>query len=133
MSTTLIFDTDCVLCSGMVHFVLRHERAPDIRFVSAWSETGLRLAAEHDLTRADLNETFLVVEDGRGFTKSDAAFVVARRLKAPWSWLGALRFVPRLLRDAVYGAVARRRYRWFGHKAQCFLPPAAMKDRFVDR
>lgn len=131
-STTIIFDTDCVLCSGMVHFVLRHERAPTIRFVGAWSATGLSLAAEHGLTRADLDETYLVVENGRGFTKSDAGIVVARHLKAPWSWLGLLHVVPRPLRDAVYSMIARRRYRWFGHKSKCFLPPPGMAHRFID-
>ncbi len=130
--TTIVFDTDCVLCSGMVHFVLRHERAPTIRFVGAWSQTGLDLAAEHGLTRADLDETYLVVENGRGFTKSDAGIVVARHLKAPWSWLGLLRVVPHPLRDAVYSMIARRRYRWFGHKPKCFLPPPGMADRFID-
>jgi predicted DCC family thiol-disulfide oxidoreductase YuxK len=131
--TTVIFDTDCVLCSGMVHFVLRHERAPTIRFVGAWSATGLSLAAEHGLSRADLNETYLVIENGRGFTKSDAGLVVARHLKVPWSWLGLFRIVPRAMRDGVYSMIARRRYRWLGQKTHCFLPPPGMADRYVDR
>jgi predicted DCC family thiol-disulfide oxidoreductase YuxK len=131
--TTIIFDTDCMLCSGMVHFVLRHEKAPTIRFVGAWSATGLRLAAEHGLTPADLDETYLVIENGQGFTRSDASLVVTRKLRAPWSWLGALRLIPRPLRDGIYTMVARRRYRWFGHKPQCFIPPPGMADRFVDR
>lgn len=130
--TTIIFDTDCVLCSGMVHFVLRHERAPSIRFVGAWSETGLRLAAGHGLSRADLDETYLVIENEQGYTKSDAGLIVARHLKAPWSWLGALRIVPKPLRNAVYTTIARRRYRWFGHKQRCFCPPADQRHRFVD-
>ena len=132
-TTTIVFDADCVLCSGMAHFVLRHERAPTIRFVSAWSKTGLRLAAEHGLTRDDLGETYLVIDRDRGFTKSEAGLVVARHLKAPWSWLRVLRILPRSLRDSAYTFVARRRYRWFGHKPQCFLPPPEMADRFVDR
>ncbi len=131
--TTIVFDTDCVLCSGLVHFILRHERAPTLRFVGAWSESGLRLAAEHGLTRADLDETYLVIEDGRAFTKSDANLVVVRHLKAPWSWLAALRVVPKPLRDVLYTMVARRRYLWFGHRPQCFRPPKEMARRFIDR
>ncbi len=128
----MIFDTDCVLCSASVLFVLRHEKAPTIRFVGAWSETGLRLAAEHGLSPADLDETFLLIENGRGFCKSDAGLIVARHLKAPWSWLAALRVMPRPVRDALYSTIARRRYRWFGHKPQCFRPPSGMADRFVN-
>jgi predicted DCC family thiol-disulfide oxidoreductase YuxK len=130
--TTIIFDTDCVLCSGMVRFLLRHERAPTTRFVGAWSKTGLNLAAAHGLSRADLNETYLVIENGRSFTKSDAGIVLARHLKAPWSWLGALRIIPTPLRDACYTFIARRRYRWFGHEPSCFRPAAGMAHRFVD-
>lgn len=134
MSRTLvIFDTDCVLCSGFVHFILRHERAPTIDFVGAWSDIGLKLAAEHGLTRADLDQTYLVVENGRGLTKSDASIALLHHLKAPWSWAGCLRLVPRGVRDGVYTLVARRRYRWFGHKANCFLPPAEARARFIDR
>ena len=130
--TQVIFDTDCVLCSGFVHFILRHERAPTIDFVSAWSTTGLSLAAAHGLTRAQLNETYLVIENGRGLTKSDAGIAIVRHLKAPWSWGRCLRFVPKAVRDSGYTLVARRRYRWFGHQTNCFLPPAAARSRFID-
>jgi predicted DCC family thiol-disulfide oxidoreductase YuxK len=39
--------------------------------------------------------------------------------------------VPRRMRDAVYGLIARRRYRWFGRRDQCFVPASHMRDRFV--
>ncbi|MGD9783559.1 MAG: thiol-disulfide oxidoreductase DCC family protein [Hyphomicrobiaceae bacterium] len=128
----IVFDTDCVLCSGFVHFILRHEREPRLQFIGAWSEPGLEIAAAHGLSRADLDETFLVVEHGRSHTKSDAALVIARYLRAPMSWLRLLRVVPRPLRDAAYTFIARRRYRWFGQKESCFRPPPGSGDRFVN-
>lgn len=130
--TRVIFDTDCVLCSAMVHFILLRERAPTILFVSAWSPTGLRLASKHGLTRADLNDTFLVLENGSGLIKSDGAIAILRHLRAPWSWGQGIRVVPRGLRDGLYMLIARRRYRWFGKKTNCFLPPAQMRARFID-
>ena len=130
--TQMVFDTDCVLCSGVVHFILTHERAPTIQFVNAWSKPGLALAAHYGLSRDDLNETFLVVENGVASTKSEGALRVLGHLRPPWSWLTALRFVPRFIRDGVYSIIARRRYRWFGQKAQCFRPISGMGDRFVD-
>jgi predicted DCC family thiol-disulfide oxidoreductase YuxK len=36
----IVFDTDCVLCSGMVAFVLTHELGENICFVGAWSNEG---------------------------------------------------------------------------------------------
>lgn len=132
-AAAVVFDTDCVLCSGMVHFVLRHERGPTIRFVSAWSPSGLALAAAHGLTEKDLNDTYLVVENGIGYTRSDAGIVLLGHLRAPWRW-GAplLRMVPRFVRDPLYTFVAHHRYRWFGHAPRCFRPPPASADRFID-
>lgn len=92
--TQMVFDTNCVLCSGAVHFILRHERDHDIHFVNAWSDTGIALAASYGLSRDDLNETFLVIENGIGLTKSDAVLALARHLRSPWSWGVAGRLIP---------------------------------------
>lgn len=42
-----------------------------------------------------------------------------------------LRAVPRAARDAVYGAIARRRARWYGRDAVCPGPPAALRGRWL--
>lgn len=128
----VVFDTDCVLCGGMVAFVLRHERAPEARFVGAWSAEGLSLAARHGLTRDDLGRTFLVVSGGRGLVRSDAGIAILSRLRAPWSWLVALRIVPRAVRDPGYDLLARHRYRIFGRREACVVIPPGQAWRFGD-
>lgn len=127
----LVFDTDCVLCSGVVRFILTHERAPTLRFAGAWSEEGSTLAAQHGFTRSDLEETFLVLDGTRVLARSDAALEVLRHLRAPWRWLRVLRLIPRWLRDAAYTALARRRYRWFGRSRDCTLVPPGERHRFI--
>ena len=128
----VVFDTDCVLCGGMVLFVLAHERAPELRFAGAWSDEGLALAARHGFSRPDLDETFLVLSGGRVLTRSDAGIEILRHLRPPWRWLAAaLAAFPRPLRDAVYGFVARRRYRWFGRRADCAVVPPGERHRFI--
>ena len=127
----IIFDTDCLMCSAWVRFVLRHERAPAARFVSAWSEEGRTLAAEYGFDVRDLDETYLVLTDGRALMKSDATLAILAILEAPWSWTTALRAVPRGLRDWAYDRMARNRYRWFGRADQCFRPPDEHRARFV--
>ena len=126
-----MFDTDCVMCSAWVRFVLRHERAPAARFVSAWSEQGLALAAEHGLAPRDLDDTYLVLSGGRALTRSEATLAIISTLRAPWSWASASRIVPPPLRDWFYERMARNRYRWFGRRDQCFLPPEGQQARFV--
>ncbi len=128
---TIVFDTDCLMCSAWVRFVLRHERTPSARFVSAWSEAGLALAAQHRLTPQDLDETYLVVKDGKPLTKSDATFAIFKTLHSPWRWTSVLRLIPRSIRDWFYDRMAKNRYRWFGQQDQCFLPPEGQQARFV--
>jgi len=128
----VVFDTDCVLCSGMVRFVLAHERGPDLLFAGAGSATGIALAKRHGFTRADLNDTFLIIEDGRALTRSDAGIAIARRLRRPWDWLAVLKVIPRPIRDAVYGYVARHRYKWFGRRPSCLVVEPRHRSRFLD-
>ena len=130
MPPTLVFDTDCVLCAGMLRFVLAHERDHSLHFMGAWSGEGLDLAARHGFTEADLNGTFLLVQDGRALTRSDAALAVAGHLKAPWRWCRVFGIVPKPLRDRLYGFVARYRYRWFGRREDCARVPPDQQHRF---
>lgn len=127
----IVFDTDCVLCSSMVAFVLTHERDRRLRFAGAWSAEGLALAARHGFSRLQLDETFLLITDSRILTRSDAGLEVLRHMKAPWRWLAMLRVVPRPLRDVAYRFVARRRYRWFGRRENCTVVPPGERDRFI--
>lgn len=128
----MIFDTNCVLCSGFVKFILKHERDEEITFINAWSTTGLEMANAFGLDEATLNQTYLVVSDGVGFIKSDAGMIILSHLKAPWNWLRFLRLIPRPIRDFAYSTVAKRRYKWFGFKESCLVPNADRKHRFID-
>jgi len=35
------------------------------------------------------------------------------------------------MRDAIYSAIARNRYRWFGRKDACMIPTPEIEKRFV--
>ncbi len=128
----VVFDTNCVLCSAWIRFLLRHERRATMRFASVRKPTGKAIAAEHGFTPKDLDLSYLVIRDGQALTKSDASLALTSELKAPWNWLGGFRFVPRRMRDRVYDLVARNRLRWFGEQTDCFLPTAEQRSRFVD-
>ena len=128
----MIFDTECVLCSRTVQFVLRHERDPTLRFVGAGSPAGRALAARHGVSAADLDKTFVVVDGERALLRSEAVIRVLQELRAPWRWLTALRVIPTRLRDAAYSMVARHRYAIFGRRDVCFLPDPSQAARFAD-
>lgn len=128
----IVFDTDCVLCSAWTHFFLAREARPTARFVSAWTDEGAAIAAAHGIAPEALDLTFLVVQDGRGFTQSDAVIALIGHLRAPWRWLAALRIIPRSIRDRLYRLLAQNRYRLFGRRAHCFIAPPDQRGRFVD-
>ena len=64
--------------------------------------------------------------------KSDAALTLASYLKAPWSWIRYLIYLPRFLRDPVYDWVARNRDHWFGRNTSCMVPSSELRERFLD-
>ena len=128
----VLFDGHCNLCNGTVNFLLARDSRERLRFASLQSEAGRRLLVAHGLPVETDPGSFVYVEGGRAFVRSDAALALARRLDGAWPMLAALRIVPRVLRDAVYRVVARNRYRWFGRTATCRVPTPELRRRFLD-
>lgn len=65
-------------------------------------------------------------------TRSDAVLFVARELGWPWNLTLAGGVLPRPLRNGMYDAIARRRYRFFGRYEQCLIPTEETRSRFVE-
>ncbi len=126
----LLYDGVCVLCSGGVRFVLRHERGPAIRFVAVQSREGRALAQAHGIDPDD-PESFLFIEDGKALAKSDGVLALLRHLRGPARLLLVGSVLPRAMRDWLYDRVARNRYRWFGQKTACERPDPAQRHRFT--
>ena len=126
----ILFDGVCNLCSALVQFVIRHDRAANFRFTAIQSQVGKEIFQSHGLDPADL-WTFVFISDGRMFLRSDAAIEVVSRFGSAWKVFRIFRFVPRMVRDWIYSIVARNRYRWFGRKEVCMIPTPEMKERFL--
>lgn len=126
----VVFDGVCALCSGWVGFLLRHDRARRFRFAAMQDDAGRQLLARHGLDPDD-PMSFLLLDASGARTDSDAIIAVLERIGGAWRAAGVLRLLPRRLRDRLYRALARNRYRWFGKRETCYLPPAAERDRFL--
>src|SRR5690349_8645556 len=128
----IVFDGVCVLCSRWVDFVLKHDRAGDYRLAAMQGAHGRALLQAHGLS-ADDPVSFLLVQDGRGHTDTDAILRVLRSFGGRWLLAAALlRAIPRFCRDPAYRWIARHRYRLFGRRASCRLPEPAQAWRFLD-
>lgn len=128
----IVFDGTCVLCSRWVDFILRHDRAGRFRLAAMQGQRGRALLVAHGLSPDD-PVSFLLVEQGRGYSDTDAIARVLGQLGGPWRAASAmLRIVPRRLRDPAYRWIARHRYRLFGRHTQCRLPEPEQAWRFID-
>ena len=133
----VLFDGVCALCNGFVDACIQLAPPQDtgvsrpFRFAPLQSDTGRKWLLTCGLDVADLSSVVLV-EDSRCYRQSDAALRVLARLRAPWPLVHHV-FVslPRALRDALYGLVARTRYDVFGKWDECRAPTDADKDWFV--
>ncbi len=126
----ILFDGVCNLCSGTVDFIIKRDPEGLFRFASLQSEAGRTLLTRHAV---DSNETdsVLLIEEGRVFDRSTAALRIARHIGGLWTLFFVFVVVPKPLRDALYSAVAKRRYRWFGEKETCRVPTPEERSRFL--
>lgn len=130
MNRVILFDGVCNLCDNSVRFIFRNDPTGQFHFAPLQSERATQLLAERGISAPDLN-SILLIEDGAVFSHSTAALRIARRLRAPWPILYAGIIIPKPLRDAVYRVIARNRYKWFGQKESCSLPPPGLRERFL--
>jgi len=130
-SPILLFDGQCNLCNAAVRFVLKHEIQPTILFGSLQSEIGQSLLQQHGLPSNVPPTSLVFIENGIAFQRSDAAIRVSTYLSRPWRWVRHARFIPRILRDAIYNFIARYRYRVFGKSETCMLPNPEVQNRFL--
>ena len=126
----MIFDGVCNLCAHSVRFILDHESDQTLRFAPLQSPAGARLMRELGFDARDA-KTFVLLADGKAYVRSDAAVRVSRYLGGGWRLLGAIRIIPRPVRDWAYDIVARNRYRWFGRADTCMVPTPELRARFM--
>ncbi|EJM98832.1 DCC1-like thiol-disulfide oxidoreductase family protein [Phyllobacterium sp. YR531] len=126
----LIFDGNCILCSGFVNFLLRVDKRPHFRFLSAQSPLGSAIYRHYGLVSQDYDSNILL-ENGLVRIKSDGSLRVLELLGFPWSLAYAARIIPRAIRDWLYDLVARNRLKWFGVRSTCYLPDQHEADRFL--
>ncbi len=125
-----LFDGNCVLCSRAVAYVLTYEKIADMQFVAITSEFGRKLALENTID-PDNPSSFVYIENGQVFQKSDAALQIIRRTGGPARILLIGNIVPRAIRDFIYDRIAKNRYRIFGQTETCLVPDPETRKRFV--
>lgn len=128
--TILFFDGVCSLCNASVDLVMRHDRRERFRFASLQSPFCEQFMRQNDAWPLR-HDSLVLWEGGRLYHRSDAALRVAMLLGGAWYAAAVGYLIPRMLRDAVYDAIARHRYKWFGSRDTCRVPTPQERSRFL--
>lgn len=128
----VLYDGECGLCDASVRFLLRWDWREELRFASLQSPCGQELLRQHGLPAGYLDSVVLV-EQGKAWRSSEAAWRLALRFPLPWRWLSLLRWVPLPLREWGYAWVAARRTWWPRPAQSCMMATPRLRARFIEQ
>ena len=129
LGPVILFDGVCNLCDSFVQWVVKRDPAGIFRFAPLQGPTAGTLLERHGLPN-DEPASIVLVEEAGVSVRSTAALLIATRLKGGF-WARPLLWMPLFVRDRAYDWVAANRYRWFGRKAECMVPTADLRGRFL--
>ena len=127
----LIFDGMCVLCSGGVQFMMRHDRSGTCSFATIQHPVPQALYQHYGLDATRFT-TFMVLADGIPHTKWRGLLAAAKLMGGVWKVLGFVGgLLPSALGDLIYDVVQNNRLQWFGSRTSCYMPSQAERTRFL--
>jgi predicted DCC family thiol-disulfide oxidoreductase YuxK len=132
MAWVLFFDGDCAFCSASVRQVVRFDRREQICFAPLQGGFSRKIGFEKYASEEGGTMVLLRESDGKVFLHSDGLIELARIFGGGWKLFTLARFIPKPLRDFVYRAIARNRYRIMGKSDTCPLPDPAVLRRLRD-
>jgi predicted DCC family thiol-disulfide oxidoreductase YuxK len=125
----ILFDGECNFCSFWVKYVVKRDEKHVFRFASLQSEKGKGLLDKYKVDSTI--DSVVLIENGKAFIKSTAAFRILKTLGGLRSVFYGLIIIPAFIRDFFYDLMAYSRYKLFG-KSTCELPADPnYKDRFL--
>ncbi|MEN8726405.1 MAG: DUF393 domain-containing protein [Sulfurovum sp.] len=107
----LFYDGTCAFCNAIVRFVIVRDRNDLLTFSPLQGET----IKEKNIDIVDLDSIILYTQNGETLYKSDASIALFQRLGGLWFIMAKIsKFIPKVLRDAVYDLIAKIRYKLAG-------------------
>jgi len=107
----LFYDGTCAFCHAMVRFVLVRDKYDLLTFAPLQGET----IKEKNIYIMDMDSIILYTQNGETLYKSDAVISLLERLDGIWFIMAKIiKFIPKILRDAIYDLIAKIRYKIAG-------------------
>lgn len=128
MKPILFFDGVCVMCNGLVDFVLKHDRNKRLKFAPLQGTTAKNMVPNH----VQKLESVVFIDNDGLHTESEAIIRLLIEMGGIFRWAAILRIFPRFFRNFVYRLVAKHRYKLFGKNASCRMSTADEKKRILE-
>ena len=79
----IIFDGVCNLCNGAVNFIIERDSKGVFKFAPMQSNAAKELMRQHQVAEKTC-DTFLLIKNGRCFTRTNAALEIAKQIDGFW-------------------------------------------------
>ena len=126
----ILFDGTCLFCERSVRFIARHDPNGSFKFGTSQSAQAQDLLTSLGVVPASAR-SIVLIEDGHVYTRSEASLRIAGGLRWPWKCAVWLLWIPRPIRDGVYGVIAAVRHRLAGRSNACAVPPPEIRSRLM--
>lgn len=130
MDKIVLFDGVCNLCEYSIQFILKHDKSNSLQFASLQSTLGKQILEKYKYKQQ--LDGVIFIESSKLYSKSAAAFRIARYFGGYWNGLQYLSILPVFITDFFYDIISKYRYKWFGKKDTCLLPSKETSSRFLD-
>ena len=119
----IFYDSDCMMCSGFVLFVLKYDTQDRFLF-SPLSQIEKLEGVQADGT------TIVVKAEEQYFFESRAIFLIVKNLRFPVNLLSIFSIIPRFISDRVYRLISKNRKK-IPLKNYCRLLDSHEKKKFL--
>jgi len=133
----VLFDGVCNFCNFWVNFIIDRDAGDSFRFAALQSVKGQELLKKFKLNTGDFwqshgfPDTFILIDGEKFYKKSAAALRISKKLNGAWKIFYALIIIPKPIRDFIYSAIAKHRYKFFGKREVCRVPTEEEKNKFL--
>lgn len=129
MSYVIIFDGECGFCNKMIMFFAKNDKNNDFKFVSSFSEFGIKLLLKYNIKGVE-KSTIILIEKERFYIKSIAIRKILLRIPY-FRILGYLMFlIPKKVSDCFYYFISNRRKRIVKNN-NCEISTLEIRKKFI--
>jgi predicted DCC family thiol-disulfide oxidoreductase YuxK len=123
----VFFDSTCLLCNKSVQVLLKSDKKSLFKLASLSSDYGVQVRSLHKIEE----DSIILYHNKKIYLRSLAVLRICRLLGFPYNLMSVFYLVPRVLRDALYGLIARYRTKWFGKTDRCLIPSEKYTGRII--